>query len=145
MASGRGNVGTRNYDPSGMAALAARNSNDEPVLAYSTEAGQAWLGDAMETLDLHVEDESVDLILTSPPFALQRPKEYGNESQESYKDWFLPQKGSRFGSCWRTGVEGLGRDIRCAFEASRGHELRSQEEQRMQDHVNRLVGLRASR
>ena len=37
-----------------------------------------------------VDDESVDLIMTSPPFALQRPKEYGNESQEGYKNWFLP-------------------------------------------------------
>ena len=37
-----------------------------------------------------VADDSVDLIVTSPPFALQRPKEYGNESQESYKTWFMP-------------------------------------------------------
>jgi hypothetical protein len=38
-------------------------------------------------------------------------------------------------------VNGLGRDIPCPFEALRGHELRSQEEQRMQDHVSCLVGL----
>jgi DNA modification methylase len=61
----------------------------EPMLAYSTELGHAWLGDALETVEDHCEDESVDLIMTSPPFALQRPKEYGNESQEAYKDWFL--------------------------------------------------------
>lgn len=73
-----------------MASLAARHSNDEPVLAYSTAVGEAWLGDAIETLETQLEDESVDLVVTSPPFALQRPKEYGNESQESYKDWFLP-------------------------------------------------------
>lgn len=64
--------------------------SDEPTLAYRTEAGEAWLGDAIETLEMRVEDESVDLIVTSPPFALQRPKEYGNESQEGYKTWFLP-------------------------------------------------------
>jgi DNA modification methylase len=64
--------------------------SDEPALAYRTEAGEAWLGDAIETLEAGVEDESVDLIMTSPPFALQRPKEYGNESQEDYKSWFMP-------------------------------------------------------
>lgn len=63
---------------------------DGPHLAYRTDVGEAWLGDSIETLEEQCEDESVDLIVTSPPFALQRPKEYGNESQASYKDWFLP-------------------------------------------------------
>ena len=62
----------------------------DPRVTYSTPRGAAWVGDAIETLDLHCDDESVDLVVTSPPFALQRPKEYGNESQQSYKDWFLP-------------------------------------------------------
>jgi DNA modification methylase len=73
-----------------VASVPARALSDEPVLAYRTERGEAWLGDAIEALDARVDDESVDLIVTSPPFALQRPKEYGNEAQESYKDWFLP-------------------------------------------------------
>jgi DNA modification methylase len=64
--------------------------NSEPQSAYATDLGEAWVGDAIETLHFACADESVDLILTSPPFALQRPKEYGNESQQSYKDWFLP-------------------------------------------------------
>jgi DNA modification methylase len=68
----------------------ATSISDEPVLAYRTELGAAWLGDAIETLQTKVADDSVDLIVTSPPFALQRPKEYGNESQESYKTWFMP-------------------------------------------------------
>jgi hypothetical protein len=38
-------------------------------------------------------------------------------------------------------VKGLGRDIRCPFEASRGHELRSQEEQRIAGSRYCLVGL----
>jgi len=29
------------------------------------------------------------LVITSPPFALQRKKEYGNEDQEQYVDWIL--------------------------------------------------------
>lgn len=32
-------------------------------------------------------DDSVDLVITSPPFALQRQKSYGNKTQEDYVDW----------------------------------------------------------
>jgi len=60
-----------------------------PKVAYASQLGTAWIGDAIETLGEVCEDESVDLIVTSPPFALQRPKEYGNESQEAYTEWFL--------------------------------------------------------
>ena len=63
-----------------------RSITDEPIQAYRTDAGEAWLGDAVETLEAKVADESVDLIVTSPPFALQRPKEYGNESQEELSE-----------------------------------------------------------
>ncbi|MGI8428922.1 MAG: DNA-methyltransferase [Solirubrobacteraceae bacterium] len=66
-----------------------RTVSDDPVRLYKTEFGEAWLGDAIDTLQSEVDDETVDLIMTSPPFALQRPKEYGNESQEGYKNWFL--------------------------------------------------------
>lgn len=34
-------------------------------------------------------DNSINLVLTSPPFALQRKKEYGNLDQHEYIDWFL--------------------------------------------------------
>jgi DNA modification methylase len=33
---------------------------------------------------------SVDLVMTSPPFALTRKKEYGNEPLERYLEWFMP-------------------------------------------------------
>src|SRR4051812_45048080 len=61
----------------------------DPTVAYSAESGSALVGDVIETLE-SVPDESVDLIVTSPTFALQRPKEYGNESQDDYTEWFLP-------------------------------------------------------
>lgn len=64
--------------------------DSDPSPSYATDQGEAWVGDAIETLQGQCQDESVDLIMTSPPFALSRPKEYGNESQESYKAWFLP-------------------------------------------------------
>lgn len=36
----------------------------------------------------HIAAESVDLIFTSPPFALTRPKDYGNRREAEYLDWF---------------------------------------------------------
>lgn len=56
--------------------------------AYTTRLGAAYCGDALRLID-EVDDESVNLVMTSPPFALQRKKEYGNESQEEYVDWLL--------------------------------------------------------
>lgn len=51
--------------------------------------GASYCGDALTLLDA-VPDESVDLVLTSPPFALTREKEYGNKSSDKYVEWFLP-------------------------------------------------------
>lgn len=56
--------------------------------AYTTSLGAAYCGDSRELLG-DLADDSVDLVITSPPFALQRKKEYGNESQEQYVDWLL--------------------------------------------------------
>jgi DNA modification methylase len=55
---------------------------------YKTSFGEAYCGDAL-TLIKEMPNESVDLVLTSPPFALQRQKEYGNLDQEKYVDWLL--------------------------------------------------------
>lgn len=55
---------------------------------YKTEFGEAHLGDAMQLLKA-TPTESIDLIMTSPPFALQTPKAYGNEKQDKYVDWLL--------------------------------------------------------
>lgn len=55
---------------------------------YSTESGLSVCGDSLEVLD-YLPDESIDLLFTSPPFALQREKEYGNKAQEEYVDWFM--------------------------------------------------------
>ncbi|GAB4533991.1 MAG: site-specific DNA-methyltransferase [Anaerolineae bacterium] len=37
----------------------------------------------------YLPDKSINLILTSPPFALTRKKEYGNKNAEEYVEWFL--------------------------------------------------------
>lgn len=55
---------------------------------YGTRLGKAYVGDARHLL-AQLEDNSVDLVLTSPPFALQRQKAYGNEDQTVYVDWLL--------------------------------------------------------
>lgn len=55
---------------------------------YSRGLGSAFLGDSLNLMR-QVESNSVSLILTSPPFALTRKKEYGNRSSEEYVDWFL--------------------------------------------------------
>lgn len=47
-----------------------------------------FIGDSRELL-AELPDESVNLVMTSPPFALQRQKEYGNLDQHEYIDWFL--------------------------------------------------------
>ncbi len=56
----------------------------EPV--YVTEHGAAFCGDSRVLLS-QLPDNSVNLVLTSPPFALQRKKEYGNKEQHEYIDW----------------------------------------------------------
>jgi len=60
----------------------------ERYLSYTTELGKCLCGDSLKILD-DFEDNSIDLLITSPPFALQRQKEYGNQAQNEYVDWFL--------------------------------------------------------
>ncbi len=55
---------------------------------YSTGYGAAYLGDSLDLLP-KLPASCVDLIVTSPPFALTRKKAYGNKSSEEYVDWFM--------------------------------------------------------
>lgn len=55
-------------------------------LAYRTQLGEAWCGDAAQLLECQ-PDCSINLVVTSPPFALQRQKAYGNKDQAEYLDW----------------------------------------------------------
>lgn len=56
---------------------------------YETNFGRAYLGDSLEILADRSLEDSVDLIMTSPPFALRRKKEYGNVDASEYVAWFL--------------------------------------------------------
>ena len=60
--------------------------------AYRTELGRMRIADSANEL-ARLADESIDLIVTSPPFALLREKEYSNESQAKYVEWL-----GRFGA-----------------------------------------------
>lgn len=53
---------------------------------YSTRLGAAYVADSLKMLE-QLPDDSIDLVMTSPPFALQRKKEYGNKEQEEYVSW----------------------------------------------------------
>ncbi len=57
--------------------------------AYSTALGATFMIDAIELLR-RLPSNSVDLVMTSPPFALTRQKEYGNERVDRYLQWFMP-------------------------------------------------------
>ena len=58
----------------------------QQTLAYRTPLGEAHCGDSLDLLK-SLPDGSVNLVMTSPPFALQRQKEYGNKEQHEYIDW----------------------------------------------------------
>lgn len=57
---------------------------------FKTKLGLMHLGDAQEFMKTSVEDCSIDLIMTSPPFGLVRKKTYGNVDAADYVDWFRP-------------------------------------------------------
>lgn len=56
--------------------------------SYSTLNGTAYCGDSRELLKA-LPDDSLDLVMTSPPFALQRHKAYGGMNQADYLDWLM--------------------------------------------------------
>ena len=60
----------------------------ESKYLYCTRKGKAIIGDSLELMK-ELPDNSINLVITSPPFALSRPKEYGNKNQEEYIDWIL--------------------------------------------------------
>lgn len=59
----------------------------QPV--YRTELGALFCADSLELMR-SLPDESVDLVVTSPPYALHFKKEYGNADQREYVSWLLP-------------------------------------------------------
>ena len=56
---------------------------------YQTACGVAYLGDSLELLRA-MPAASVNLVVTSPPYALHFKKSYGNVSKADYVEWFKP-------------------------------------------------------
>lgn len=56
------------------------------MIGYKTKLGKCICGDSLELIE-KLDNNSISLVMTSPPFALQRKKEYGNEEQEDYVNW----------------------------------------------------------
>ncbi|GAB4228624.1 MAG: site-specific DNA-methyltransferase [Methyloligellaceae bacterium] len=56
---------------------------------HETSLGQIIHGDSLDVLATYADD-SVNLIMTSPPFGLVRKKDYGNVEANEYVDWFKP-------------------------------------------------------
>jgi len=55
---------------------------------YTTNNGIMYQGDCTKVIAQKLKDQRFDLIFTSPPFPLNRSKEYGNMAGEEYIDWF---------------------------------------------------------
>lgn len=60
----------------------------EVPACYRTKLGAAYVGDSRELLK-RVPSQSVQAIITSPPYALHFKKSYGNPDQDAYIEWFL--------------------------------------------------------
>ena len=56
---------------------------------YRTDYGAAFIGDSHELL-ARLPDGCVNLVFTSPPYALHFKKEYGNANKSDYVKWFIP-------------------------------------------------------
>jgi DNA modification methylase len=57
---------------------------------FETDSGAAYCGDSVAFMATHLAPESVNLVMTSPPFGLVRKKSYGNEDATEYCNWFRP-------------------------------------------------------
>jgi DNA modification methylase len=69
-----------------------RRRGSKPRVAHRTRKGKLLLGDCTQVLSGDVGKKlrgKVQLILTSPPYPLNRKKAYGNLSGRQYKKWFV--------------------------------------------------------
>ncbi|TAN05619.1 MAG: site-specific DNA-methyltransferase [Rhodanobacteraceae bacterium] len=65
------------------------NARPKPLALPNRPAAQLYAGDALDVLR-RIANASVDLIVTSPPYADQRKRTYGGVAPDHYVAWFLP-------------------------------------------------------
>lgn len=58
-------------------------------IAHQTDFGAIYFADSLDLMP-SFDDDSVNLLMTSPPFGLVRKKDYGNADADEYLDWFRP-------------------------------------------------------
>lgn len=56
---------------------------------FETQLGAAYLGNSLELMKC-LPTNSLNAVVTSPPYALHFKKEYGNATKSDYVDWFIP-------------------------------------------------------
>jgi site-specific DNA-methyltransferase (cytosine-N4-specific) len=56
---------------------------------YYTNYGSSYIGNALDLL-ADLPENTIDLVITSPPFALRRQKAYGNVQGDEYVKWIKP-------------------------------------------------------
>ena len=87
-----------------------------PKLFHRTPLGRVYHGDSLDVMKAR-SPASVALVITSPPFALTRKKDYGNKQEDDYLEWFrdfaeqfrrvLKDDGSLvidLGGAWKPGI-----------------------------------------
>lgn len=105
--------------PAGAVGPAAEPARPTPRVAYKTGQGVMYQGlaeDVLLSAPARKHRGKVQLILTSPPFPLNRKKKYGNRQGEEYVEWlaafaplfreFLTDNGSivvEMGNAWEAG------------------------------------------
>ena len=60
------------------------------TLTFKNTKAEFYLGDCCEVLK-KLESDSIDLIITSPPYSDQRKKTYEGIHPDKYVEWFLPK------------------------------------------------------
>jgi len=81
-------------EPSYDSTLEAKRAHPSRLLSgfrptYCTNYGAAYCGDSVELLS-KLKAKSVNLVVTSPPYALHFKKAYGNVDKDEYVKWFEP-------------------------------------------------------
>lgn len=66
------------------------NKNMDKKIKLYDISSRLILGDCLEKLKL-VKNDSIDLVVTSPPYADQRSSTYGGIKPEKYVEWFMPR------------------------------------------------------
>lgn len=80
---------TQEYAVNGRFSAHPRTLLPDQESFYVTRLGAAYLGDSLRLLSL-LPDDSVNLVVTSPPYALHFQKEYGNVDKSDYVAWLEP-------------------------------------------------------